>query len=39
MRKTFQFTNNQMFVTLYKTMVRPVIEYGNSAGLGATLYY
>ena len=28
-RKTFQFTDNQMFVTLYKTMVRPVIEYGN----------
>jgi len=28
--KTFQFTDNQMFVTLYKTMVRPVSEYGNS---------
>jgi len=28
--KTFHFTDNQMFVTLYKTMVRPVIEYSNS---------
>jgi len=29
-RKTFQFTDNQMFVTLYKTIVRLIIEYGNS---------
>ena len=28
-RKTFHFTDNHMFVTLYKSLVRPVIEYGN----------
>jgi len=28
--KTFQFADNDMFVTLYKTSVRSVIEYGNS---------
>jgi len=28
-RKTFQFADNDMFFTLYKTLVRPVIEYGN----------
>ena len=29
-RKIFQFKNNHIFITLYKTLVRPVIEYGNS---------
>ena len=29
-RKTFKFTDNHMFITLYKTLVRPVIEYANS---------
>ena len=28
--KTFHFTDNHMFVTLYKSLVRPVIEYGNT---------
>ena len=28
-RKTLRFTDDHMFVTLYKFLVRPVIEYGN----------
>ena len=27
--KTFYFTDNYMFVTLYKCLLKPVIEYGN----------
>jgi len=29
-RKTFQFTDKNMSIILYKTLVRPIIEYGNS---------
>ena len=27
--KSFHFTDNHMFVNLYKSLVRPIIEYGN----------
>jgi len=29
-RKSFHSTDNHMFVTLYKSLVRPIIEYGNT---------
>ena len=29
MYKSFHFTENRMFFTLYKSLVRSVIEYGN----------
>lgn len=28
--KTFNFTDNHMFLALYKSLIRPVIEYGNT---------
>ena len=29
-RKSFHFTDSNMFITLYKSLVRPVIKYGNT---------
>ena len=38
LHKTFEYVDGGTFVNLYKSFVRPILEYGNIASLGTTLH-
>ena len=37
--KSFHFTSGNMYINLYKSLVRPIIEYGNIYHLGTMSHY